>query len=271
MNRKNTTMDVRKPDQFLLILNRAFEWMVSRVALIGGVFVLFVIFGGGWAIWSHLSQSTELTWMAKYAPIEKALGEKKRGFQEALQREQARKNDPKTQKEAVSGLPTGSFSEDYGALAGDLQKIIQEAPKSRAAELAALNLAALQAEHQQLKEALSTLEKVNVSNRTKDLVGALTVNMKASLMASLDRCDDALTIFEKVLKDNQAAFMHQEVKLRMGLCYEKKNDLDRAQALYSEVSTSSPEKDTPNQGSWTEDADRYLRLLKLKQLEQRGS
>ncbi|MBX3041505.1 MAG: tetratricopeptide repeat protein [Bdellovibrionaceae bacterium] len=268
---RNATMDVKKSDPFLANLRMAFEWVIAQAVWIVVALVALAAIGGGWAVWHQMSESNEMVWQDKYSSVEKKFLDQKRSFQEAAQREQMKKADPKAAAAAVApvgALPTGDLSKDYGAIVTEFESLIQEAPKTKAGEMAALNLAVLQAEHKQMDAALATLNKVNTSDRTKDLTGALTVNLKASLMASLGQCAEAVPKFQKIAGDKNASFLHQEAKLRMGLCYEKMNEFAKAQAVYSEISSGT--KDAGDQGL-SEDAERYLRLLKMKQTDQRGS
>lgn len=264
--------DVKKPDQFLVFLRRIFDAVVDRAALVVAALALILVAGGAYATWSHFAEQKELQWVEKYAAVEREYLEKKRQFLEAAQREQMRKSDPKAAVPA-GVLPTGDLARDYGTVTTDFQALIDEAPKTRAAEMAALNTAVLYAEYNQKEKALDVLNQVNTSNRTRDLLGALIVNVKASLMASQDRCPEAVSLFEKITQDKRAGFLHQEAKLRTGLCYEKMNEMAKAEEIYKSMgSDSSAENVSPSAEGQNlgEDAERYLRLLRMKQSE-RGS
>ncbi|HRO67995.1 MAG TPA: hypothetical protein PL182_10560, partial [Pseudobdellovibrionaceae bacterium] len=111
---RNATMDVKKADPFLAGLRQAFEWIVSQAVWIVVALVVLAAIGGGWAVWHQMSESNEMAWQEKYSAVEKKFLDQKRSFQEAAQREQLKKADPKAAAAAaaVGALPTGDLSKD---------------------------------------------------------------------------------------------------------------------------------------------------------------
>lgn len=261
--------DLRKPDAFLQKLNNIYQWTLGHTTTILGVLAVFLVVGIGASIWSYFSEKTEAEWQEKYAQIEKRLIDTRQKFDDAEQRAQvqAAKKDPKAAP--VTGLPTGTFDKDYGPIAADLEALIAAAPKTRAAEMAALNLAELQSRYKQNDLAMATLEKVNQGDATSNLVSALVVNFKANLRADKGDCAGALTLWEKIVRNSNAKFLHDESRLRMGLCYEVMNDLNKAEQVYTELATKETQSREMD-SSAAKDAERYLRLLKVKKAT-RGS
>lgn len=266
---KSKIPDVKKPDQFLETLNRGFQWSISNSSLLLGILIVVLLIGGGAAAWSTIQQSKEADMQEKYYVLEKKILEKKRGFAEAEQKEKmkqsaakAGQSAPKTDEPAGT-LPTGDLAKDYGTLPEELNALIDAAPKSTAAEMAALNLAEIFARYQNPDEAMKVLNKVNTSNKSNDLIGALVVNMKANFMADKGDCGGAISLWENLAKESKAKFLHSEAKLRMGLCFETMNDLGKAEQMYSEVAAKDT-KDATADSSAAKDAERYLRLLKMK-------
>lgn len=262
--------ELRKPDAFLQKLNNAYQWALGHTTTILVALAVFAVVGIGTSIWGYFHEKNEAEWQEKYAGIEKRLLDVRQKFDEAEQKSQlqAAKKDPKA--EAVTGLPTGDLAKDYGTIPADLEALINAAPKTRAAEMAALNLAELQVRHGQNDLAMATLEKVNQNDGTSDLVSALVVNSKANLRADKGDCAGALTLWEKIVRNSNANFLHDESRLRMGLCYETMNDLAKAEQVYTELATKDIQGGRDLDSTAAKDAERYLRLLKVKKAT-RGS
>lgn len=255
--------DVKARDSFLVQVNKATEWMAGKASLFLGGLVLLLVIAAAAGLWNHFSEGRENEWQEKYFSIERDLLEKKQGFEQALQQEKA----PKAKLPAVTAVKaSGDLEKDYGDLPKKLSDLVQAAPKTRAGEMAALNLAGLQREYKKPSEASATLAKVNSGDRTSDLLGALVVHMKAGLKADQGDCKGAVSLWEKIERDHQARFLQDESRLRMGLCYESMNDSAKAESLYAEVAKKDA-KDTDPAAS--KEAEKYLRLLRLKKV--RGS
>lgn len=261
-------------DQITETMTAASEWAGKNAKLIVGVAVVLFVIGAGVAITSQVSQSREEAYQEKYFVLEKRMTDIKKNFDEAEQQEKAQAAAAKAgkavdTKNTVKAKATGDLAKDYGTLPGDFEALIKDAPNSKAAEMAALNLSDLRANYGQADEALKVIDAVNVSNRTSDFVGALVVNRRAQLLADKGDCKGALDLWGKIVADSRAKFLHDESKVRMGLCYESTQDLAKAEQMYTEVSTKEP-KTRDNESVAAKDADRYLRLLRLKKAT-RGS
>lgn len=261
-------------DQFTEALEKTFDWAAKNGLAILVIAVVLAVAGGGLAIASSLRQSNEETLQEKYFVVEKKVMDLKRGFEEAAQQEKVRAANAKAgktadPKEAVGAKATGDLAKDYGTLPSELEAVITEAPSSNAAKMAALTAGDLYIGHGRADQALELLNKVNGSDETSHLLGALTVNMKADIAAEKGDCKTAVGLWEKITRDAHAKFLHDDSKVRMGLCFEAMNDLARAETMYVEVS-SKDAKNPGGESAVAKDAERYLRLLRLKKAT-RGS
>lgn len=245
-------------------LHGAFQWLTARAGIVIAIVVVAGVAAGGWAIYSNVNMSQETQHQEKYFGLEKRYLETKTGFDEAAQQARMRAADPKAKidEKAAKAVASGDLAKDYGTLPQDFEALIKEAPRTKAAEMAALNLAELRQRYGQGPAALEALNMVNPDNRTSDLVGALVVNMKANLTADAGDCKAAVGLWEKIAGDPKAAFLRDESKLRMGLCFESLNEPARAELMYNEVAAA---KEAPGAEATTvKEAQRYLRLLKMK-------
>jgi predicted negative regulator of RcsB-dependent stress response len=253
--------ELKSPDKFQQELQKGFQWTTQHSKVVGIALIAFLALGAGLSAKSYLDEKNEADIQARYFQAEKKLDEKKAAFQTAQEKPAM---DPK-KKNAQDAAPagekaTGDFDKDYGSAAGDLMKIIDEAPKSKAAKMAALNLAEVQVEYKKLPEAQNTLSKV-AAHDSHDLLSGLVQTQLGTVQADLNDCNSAVSTWGKVLANKEAKSLHSSVKLKSGLCYETLKDNAKAEKLYAEV--SSGDKDSATARA----ADKYLRLLQSTKKE----
>ncbi|MBX2986504.1 MAG: tetratricopeptide repeat protein [Bdellovibrionaceae bacterium] len=260
----NTSVPAKKRDLFQDSLRQVSDWTIENAKVIFAVLVVGLAVGAGAALWTQISLSKEADWQSQYFLIEKKILDQKQAFDEARQQEKARAANPKAAKDmAVKALPSGDLQKDYGPMVKELSDLIQAAPKTKAGEMAALNLAELQARYKQPAEAVATLDKVNTGDRVSDLIGALVVNMRAGLAADQGDCGKAIGLWEKIARNGKASFLHDDARLHMGLCYEKMNEFAKAEQIYNEIAVPAAAGQERDEAS-VKEAERSLRLLKLK-------
>lgn len=262
MSTKLTKQDVRAPDRFQKALTTWLDWAGQNSRLVLGVIAIAVLVGAGMAVARYKASQAQLSYQEKFSVIERQLLDKKQSFEEA-RRAQENKTETK------SALPSGDLSKDYGTLVGEMEALIQQAPWSVAASMAALHVAELKVEYKMPDQALAVLELVNPKNEMRGLPATLIVSMKAGLLADKGDCKTAVGLWEKISRSAQAAFLKNDAKLRMGLCYESMNEIAKAEQLYGEVAAQD-DKNPGAGGESSREAERYLRLLKLKKATQGG-
>jgi predicted negative regulator of RcsB-dependent stress response len=248
---------VKSPDKVKASLEKSMEWMRKNVALVAVILVAFVGIGAAWSIWDYFKHANEEKLQAdlSVAVAEKDYFEKKSQFREA-----AASPKSKDKKEISKVTATGDLQKDYGSVVERLNAIVQKEPKSNAAAMAALYLAEIHSEYKQAEKALEALNKVS-GDSAKDVLSSLVLNLKAGLLADQGSCDKAIGIWDNVTKQKKASYLHEEAKLRMALCYEKINDVVKAEQLYTELSKGG---DSASDRAVADDAKKYLRLLKIR-------
>ncbi len=251
-------------------LRMGFQWTLQHsksVAVVGGVFLLI---GAAISAKSYFNNKAEGEIQSEYYKIEKTFSEKKAKFEQAEEAAKAKpaavdKNDKnKTSKkadeakaiaEALTNKASGDFEKDYGSLAQDLNKIIEKAPASKAAKIAALNLSSVQVQYKKTDDAKVTLGKV-LANNSNDLLSGMVAAQLGTVQANQNDCNSALTTWQKVLANSSAKSLHGEIKLKQGLCFENLKDYTKAEQAYS--SAQQDDKD----GNIGKTAEKYLRLMK---------
>lgn len=247
--------DARRPDVVTEQLKKGFEWTTGHSKIAAGALgvvalILAVIFGG-----RAYTRSQEAKLQTELYAIEKAYLAKKESFDTY---ERLKTNPPKAGEAAPADkgtAPTGQLEQDYGDLVTKLRAFAEQHPKAAGGAMAALYLAEIQAKYGKGADALETLKKISYDD---GLVGALVQNRTASVLADQKDCPGAIAIWEKLVKNSSASFLHPEAKLRIGMCAEANGDAAKAEALYKEVTASAKES---GQGRL---AEQFLRRLRLK-------
>lgn len=228
--------DVKSPDKFQQELQKGFQWTTKHSKLVGILALAFLVVGAGLSAKSYLDEKKENELQAQYYQIEKQLIDKKTAL---------------TENKSVKA--TGDYEKDFGSVVTDFKKLIAQAPKTKAAKMAALQLSDLQLEHNKTNEALETLQKVDSSS--KDLLSGLVQVQLGTVQANMNDCNSAISTWSKIFTNAGAKSLHTAVKLKTGLCYEAMNDFAKAEQAYNEVKAGDSES------AAARSAEKYLKLL----------
>lgn len=257
---KYSKEQLRNPDVMTAELKKGFEWTTQHVRLVLGLVVALLIVGGGWSAFSWMNNKKENELQTEFFKAEKEYLKKKEAFdrfEATAGKPKEAKKDPKSKDEVEpqGEKASGDLEKDYGNTLADLNKIIQSHPDSKAAVLSALTLADVYLKYNKPDEGLAVLQKVK---HKKTTLHTLALNLEAGLWANKNDCNKAVSLWNDVLSNREATFMHNEARLRQALCYESMNEPSKAEDNYNKVIADA--KDS-NLGKT---AEKYLRLLKTK-------
>jgi predicted negative regulator of RcsB-dependent stress response len=258
--------DVRNPDQVLKTLNQGFQWTQNHSrAVIIGVLAFFII-GISIAVFSGMSERKETQAQEAYFKFEKNYLDKKRDFEEAERNASRPPVKDQKEKPAAKVKATGDLEKDYGPEVTGFKQVMDSHPSSKAAQMAALNLSEIYINYKKLDDAVLPLEKVSSQASGKDLISAIVLTQYGNVLAEKNDCKTALDQWKKVLEHGEANFLHDTLRMKSAFCYEKMNDFAKAEELYKKISQNSQDPKNPQAGEvgLGKDAEKYLRLLKLK-------
>ena len=150
---------------------------------------------------------------------------------------------------------------DFSQIKKDLEKVMTDFPGSIASQMAALHFANLLVEEKNFTVALTALQKVE--NKDKGLVNTLVQQQIGQLLADNDKCQEAITVWQKIIDRKEAEFIHNETKIQQALCYTKLNDLKRAEEILTNLANQNLNPEMGNSSS-SKEAEKYLRLIQFK-------
>ncbi|UXR63515.1 tetratricopeptide repeat protein [Bdellovibrio bacteriovorus] len=265
MSTKISKDDLKSPDQVTQTLRKGFVWTTGHSKLVITAVAVFVVLGAGLSLMSFLSNKKETEQQEKYFALEKSYTEKKRGFEEAARAETINAQS-KDKKNVPAFDPakkaSGDLQKDYGTVVAGFESFINEAPKTKAAQMAALNLSEIYINYKKSDEASAILAKVESGLSKGDMLTGLVLMQIGNVLADKGDCKAAVEKWQTLVDAKGLAFAHDEAKLRMGLCFESMNDLAKAEALYTEIAQKEDLNTTDFAAS--KEAQKYLRLLKAK-------
>jgi predicted negative regulator of RcsB-dependent stress response len=207
-------------------------------------FAAIIVVGGVLALISYKSTQKEKAAQESYFAVEKKL------------------IDLKSKKAAPPAKDQKAEVVDFAPIKNELEKVMTDYPGSVAAQMAGLHLANLLVEDKNFDLALATLQKVE--NKDKGLVNTLVQQQIGQLLADKEKCQDAITVWQKIVDRKEASFIHNETKIQQALCYTKLNDLVKAEEILTKLANLPPSAELGSNNSTSKEAEKYLRLIQFK-------
>ena len=228
--------------------------------LIVGVCLVIFVVGAAAVIRSTVSLSHEKKLQENFYMIEKKYTEyktKKNKPAESEATKSAKKTDPKDVE-----ITPAALAELKTQVQADLEKFISDNPGAKATQMAAIYDAEILKEDKKSDQALVVLQKVQ--NSDHGLVNTLVQQQIGQMLANLDKCQEAISSWQKILDRKEAEFLHNDVRIQQALCYQKLNDTKKAEELLTNI--ANQKTDGRSDSSSTKEAARYLRLIQFKKV-----
>ncbi|MBO9668496.1 MAG: tetratricopeptide repeat protein, partial [Bdellovibrio sp.] len=219
MSTKFSKEDLKNPDQVTKTLREGFVWTTAHSKIVITAVIAFIVVGVGVSIGGYLSEKKEVSTQEKYFSLEKSYLEKKRGFEEAARAEITAAN-AKDKKAAPAVDPSkkasGDIQKDYGTVIAGFEAMVNEAPKTTAGQMAALNLSDIFSMYKKYDEGLAALNKVEAGLNKSDVTSGLVYMQMGNLLSDKGDCKAAVEKWQVVVGSKAFAFAHDEAKLRQG-------------------------------------------------------
>lgn len=239
------------------------EFLEKNGKLIAGVFGLSLVVGLITVFVSTGSKKNEIQTQDKLAQIEQDYTKYKEEVAKSMTPTTAIKDDKKSAADKTAEAKAiaeagANVVQLRGKLTASLTQFIADNKKSVATEMAALYLSEVLLDEKKNAEALEVLKKTESSSN--DLTSVLVQKKIGSLLADNNQCEEALKVWDKLLKSSSAKFAHSEVKIMQSLCYQKMNDLKKAEEILISVKNDK----TEGSSDYVQHAERILRLIQFK-------
>jgi len=157
-------------------------------------------------------------------------------------------------------LDPTQFDENFKDLSDRLETVILSHKGRTAAVVSAIRLVGFYLSLDQFDRAEKMLAEFPEQGQGR-LLQSLLIFQRSTVAMAKEQYDQATMGFEQLLDQKESEFLHPETLLRLGLCYEKMDQVDRARDAYLRATTEFAESNAGRQ------AKTYLRLLEL---EKRG-
>ncbi|MDZ4676214.1 MAG: tetratricopeptide repeat protein [Oligoflexia bacterium] len=256
---KLTKQDLKSPDVFQSSASRFTELAYKFRAPFVGALSLLLLAGLGWAGYSTFRDHQEGKAQEILFNAQSKLKTTEENFIKATT-PQVPLKDPKTgkllpvvQNNLVKA--SGNLEADYKDSLPLYKDVIQKYPSSQAAVLASLDLGHLYSQHKKYDEASNVLQGA-VKNARHPVTKGLALDQLGGSLEAKGDCSAAISQWEKVEKDKDLQFLHGSSLIKMGLCYEKLNQNDKAEQTYRRAETSTTDAEAART------AKKYLRVLK---------
>lgn len=233
----------------------AVEWSAKNGALVLSAIGIFIVAGVAYSVYGYFDTKKETTAQETYYKVDHAYSEKKREF--------AQKN--------VTTFKAETLEKDLGTIPEDFQKIINAQPHSQAAKMSALQLIEIYAQYG-LTERADDIYKQLGNLKVSDLTSGLLLFQKANILVNFDKCADAVSILDQLIKAETTSYFKNEAQLRKAICLEKLGQAADAEKIYTELSQIKNQKvdakSEPNESEAqiSSEAQKYLRLMKMKKI-----
>ena len=125
--------------------------------------------------------------------------------------------------------------EDYKQLQIGYQAVIQNHQGTKGAILSALQLTNLHINQGDAKAALHSMQQVESTLNTENIIDAVALMSLASLYADNQQCSKAVEIWSNVIDSPELSFFHGDALLKQGLCFEQMENTDMAYQNYQKL------------------------------------
>ena len=249
-------VDIKNPDAVQKSILDFWGWIESNIKIVLALVVVLIIAAIANVAFHSFRGYQERKAQETYYSVEAKFTKIREGFDRAKYKAlmpALAKDDKSTDKAA-----TGDLAKDYGTVISDLEKVARDQAGTVAGGQAAILAAETYLEYKQPEKAIEVAQVAAKSLGDKNLVGSLSKVLLGSAMATKGDCQGAVGVWQQILDNKAAVFLHSDVSLRSGLCYEQLGQADKAAEMYRKVAADGSDSASAST------AKGLLRALELK-------
>ncbi len=247
-------IEVKDADQVQEKLVGGFNWLEDNSKIVVALIVIAVLGGLAYAGVQIVTNRQEKSAQADYYKAEAPFTKKKEAFEKSKFKAFMPANaEDKTPTEVASG----DISKDYGPLLTDLESVAKDHAGTAAGGQAALLAGQTYLEYKQPDKAIEYAQLAGSKLPKDSTLGVLGKVLWGNALSAKGDCQGALGVWQQVLDTKTAAYLHPDVSVRSGVCFEKMGQNDRALEMYRSASAVA---ESASAGT----AKGLLRALELK-------
>ncbi len=233
-----TPLEIRDPDGFQETVLSGWHWVEKHAVTVGGVILVGLLVLTGFTVKNWLNSRGERKAQEAYYAAEHKFSKVKEGFDRAKMR--ALMPAAATKDEKTPDVPaTGDLEKDYGAVLPELEKVAQTHAGTSAGTQAAIVLAETYMSYSKPEKAVAITEQAAKGLKVTSLLGALVRVQWGSALAAKGDCKEAVGVWGQVLGNASSKFLHADVSLRSGVCFEQLNDFQKAKEMYQKAAAEA--------------------------------
>ncbi len=145
-------------------------------------------------------------------------------------------------------------------LQAELEAFVTTAQKTVAGQMAALELAQILMTENKPDLAAEWLTKTETAS--SNLTNLLVRMKKGQALSLANKCADAIAVWDKVVADSNAQYLHIEAKVNQALCYKNMNDLAKAEDVLLQIKNNT--KNGEYSAEKNPDVEKVLRLIQFQ-------
>jgi predicted negative regulator of RcsB-dependent stress response len=244
--------DIKGPDSFIATSDVVGLWIQKNRKLVFSVLGGLLVIGAAAGGWSWYLKFRETRAQEALYEVESKIYK--------IQADLLSKNESTTQKDGKDTKIKASdknIDSDYGSLLGDFDTKIKSNMGSKAALIGSIQLASIYMEYENFDKAHQILKEISPTAGKNGVFFGLVQMQLASVLAAMNKQEEAKALYDQVLKDKGSSFLHSEAILKLGLMEEKLGRLDQAKTHYLRASQEFSATDAGKA------AKAYLRLIEL--------
>ena len=228
--------------EIALDLHLIFEKNLKTIAI---SFAALIVLGLGVSLISGQSERQERSAQEAFSPLQIKFSQWK---------EQNQTSD-KSQKDGVKNVV------NLVELKKEIDGFISKYPATVASQMAGLSLSEIYVTENNFVEAMNILKKVETKSSV--LSNTLVLKKMGQLLADSEQCKEAILVWDKVLANKKAEFTFSDLKIKQALCYQKLNDMKKAEDLLTQVKNNK----TEGQEQSSIEAEKVLRLIQFNKAQ----
>jgi predicted negative regulator of RcsB-dependent stress response len=235
----STPLEILDPDGFQESVLSGWHWVERHAGTVGGLILVGLLILTGITVKNWLTARGERKAQEAYYAAERKFSKVKEGFDRAKMRLMVpAAAAPKDEKNPEVSA-TGDLEKDYGTVLSDLEKIVQTQGGTSAGAQAAILLAETYLTYNKPEKAVAVTELAAKTITVNLLLGALVRVQLGSALAAKGDCKTAVNVWGQVLTNASSKFLHADVSLRSGICFEQISEFQKAKEMYQKAAAEA--------------------------------